>query len=96
MSKYETLSYCGIYCGDCKNYKQNLNCAGCRDETELISDCPTRVCAAERGYFHCGECDTFPCEMLNNWYHSGNPQHLQAYHNILEIKKVGIGDGLRS
>jgi len=64
MSNYETLSSCGIYCGKCKNYKQNMNCAGCRNEPELVWDCPTRVCAAKREYLHCGECADFPCEEL--------------------------------
>jgi hypothetical protein len=95
MDKYEALSYCGYACVKCKNYKQNMNCAGCRNETELISDCPTRVCAAERGLLHCGECSDFPCDELNGFYNDGNPGHLQAYHNMLEIKEIGVDEWLK-
>jgi len=90
MDKYEALSFCGIYCGRCKNYKQNMNCMGCRNELELLADCPTRVCAAKKGFLHCGECEKFPCERLEKFYNSGNPLHLQAYHNICEMMKIGV------
>ena len=95
MDKYEAVSFCGIYCGKCRNYKKNMNCAGCRNETLLLADCPTRVCSAARGHLHCGECETFPCERLQNFYNSGNPLHLQAYHNILEIKEIGLDAWLK-
>ena len=82
MKQYDFISFCGIDCRKCANYKQNMNCAGCRDEKELLSDCPTRVCAMEKGFIHCGECDVFPCEELNSFYHDGNASHLQAFENI--------------
>ena len=95
MNKYETLSYCGIYCGKCKNYKQNMNCCGCRNEPSLVNDCPTRACAIRRGLLHCGECDEFPCELLNNFYHDGNPLHLEAFQNMQEIIKNGVDNWLK-
>jgi hypothetical protein len=82
MKEYAYISLCGIDCNKCLNYKKNVNCAGCRDEKVLLEDCPTRVCAIEKGFLHCGECETFPCEELNKFYHSGNPNHLKAYENI--------------
>jgi len=96
MSKYETLSYCGIYCGKCKNYKKNMNCSGCRNETTLVDDCPTRACAIRRGLLHCGECDEFPCAELNDFYHSGNPLHLSAFHNMQAIVKDGVDNWLKA
>ena len=95
MDKYETFSYCGYDCAKCKNFKQNMNCAGCRNENDLISDCPTRICAAERGFLHCGECGEFPCEELKNFYNNGNPMRLQAYHNMLEIIEIGADEWLK-
>lgn len=94
MNNYETLSYCGVYCGTCGNYKQNLNCAGCRNEPEMVDDCPTRACAIERGLLHCGECDDFPCKVLSGFYNDGNPKHLAAYHNMLDIIKDGADSWL--
>ena len=90
MNRYEDMSFCGIYCGNCRNYKKNMDCAGCKEEPLLIADCKTRVCAAGRGYLHCGECDAFPCADLEAFYQDGNPLHLEAYHNILAIREVGI------
>ena len=90
MDKYETLSFCGVDCAKCRNYKKNMNCAGCRNEQILLADCPTRICAAARGHLHCGECKDFPCPELHAFYHGGNPLHLQAYHNMLEIMNIGV------
>ena len=95
MNNYDALSYCGIYCGKCSNYKQNMNCLGCREELNLLVDCPTRACAEKRKLLHCGECESFPCEMLEKWYNDGNPLHLQAYYNILEINKIGVDNWLK-
>jgi len=89
MNNYEMLSFCGIYCGACVNFKRNLNCAGCRNEPSLVSDCPTRDCTIERGLLHCGECADFPCSVLDAFYNDGKPMHLAAYHNMLEIIKDG-------
>lgn len=68
MRQYETLSFCGIYCGGCKNYKENMNCMGCRYESELIKDCPTRTCAIGKSLLYCGDCENFPCSELNDFY----------------------------
>jgi len=88
---YEVLSFCGIYCGRCKNYKQNMNCQGCRNELELLLDCPTRMCAMEKGLLHCGQCENFPCIELSEFYHDGNSNHHLAYANMQCIIEEGIG-----
>lgn len=90
MPKYERLAYCGIYCGGCLNYRENMDCAGCRAEEDLISDCPTKVCAEKKGFIHCGECDEFPCRHLNKFYEDGIRHHKQAYRNILRLREIGL------
>ena len=72
-----------------------MNCCGCRNELSLVNDCPTRTCAIDRGLLHCGECDDFPCTMLNSFYHDGNPLHLLAYHNMQKIMKDGVDNWLK-
>ena len=89
-NSYEELSYCGIFCGRCKNYKKNMNCQGCRNETELLDDCPTRVCAEKKGFLHCGQCAEFPCVELNEFYHDGNSNHLLAYENMQCMIQEGV------
>ena len=95
MDTYEVLSYCGIYCKTCGNFKKNENCLGCRNEPNLLWDCTMRTCAIERGYLHCGQCDEFPCEEANSFYHDGKPSHLQAYENMLDIIELGADEWLQ-
>ena len=79
------IAYCGIDCQKCKNYKKNMNCAGCRHELELLEDCPTRICCSEKGFLHCSECNEFPCEELKCFYNDGNPLHLQAFETLKSL-----------
>ncbi|MDP8219868.1 MAG: DUF3795 domain-containing protein [Candidatus Stygibacter frigidus] len=90
MTHLEKLSYCGIYCGGCLNFKKNYNCQGCRYEENMLSDCPLRACAIAKELIHCGECEEFPCKELIEFYEDGVPLHDLAYKNILRIKEIGI------
>lgn len=94
MEKYQAFAYCGIHCGTCRNYRQNMNCQGCREERTLLADCPTRICAASRSVLHCGECCDFPCHELEAFYYDGKPSHLQAYKNVLEVVEKGLAQWL--
>ena len=67
-----------------------MNCQGCRNEMELLADCPTRVCAMKKSLLHCGQCENFPCEELNEFYHDGNPNHQLAYSNMKCIIEEGV------
>jgi hypothetical protein len=92
MAKYKLLAYCGLYCGGCRSYFQNsdVNCHGCRVEETLVDDCPTKICAEKRQLLHCGECDEFPCQMLNDFYNDGIKHHALALTNIKRIKGIGL------
>ena len=94
MKEYEKLAYCGLFCGGCRNYKENLNCAGCRYEADLVSDCPTRACAVNRGLLHCGDCEEFPCASLKQFYEDGIRHHAMALQNILRVREIGPDDWL--
>jgi|GEM_PF-1161571 len=89
VEKYAKLAYCGIYCGGCSNYRENADCSGCRNETELLADCPTRSCAIEREVLFCGECSEFPCLMLKEFYGDGIPHHIASFTNSGRIREVG-------
>lgn len=95
MKPNETLAFCGIYCGGCKNYKENANCMGCRYEETLVDDCPTRSCAMAKGLLHCGECGDFPCPTLKEFYEDGMRHHAVALRNIQRIMEVGHEEWLR-
>ena len=95
MKHLDKLGYCGLYCGGCRNFKKNADCMGCRDEKEMLDDCPTRTCVVEKGLLFCGECDEFPCSMLNEFYKDGNPIHDLAFRNALRIREIGADNWLR-
>lgn len=61
-------SRCGIVCSKCE-YKEKVNCAGCVNITKSFfgEACPIKNCAEEKKLNHCGECQTFPCELLNQF-----------------------------
>lgn len=96
MSQLKLVSFCGLYCGGCRSYEENsdVGCHGCREETELVNDCPTRKCAMAKGLTHCGECDTFPCSELNDFYNDGIAHHALARRNIELIRLGGLSSWL--
>jgi len=61
-------SRCGILCRQCK-YREPMNCAGCIaiDKPFWGEACPVKSCCEGRGHEHCGQCDEFPCELLNEF-----------------------------
>ena len=95
MKDLEKLGYCGIYCGSCKNFKENANCMGCRDEMEMLGDCPARACVITKGLLFCGECDEFPCPEVDEFYKDGNPFHNLAFRNALRIREIGAEEWLQ-
>ncbi len=95
MQNHEKLGYCGIYCGGCSNFKEKVNCQGCREEKSLLEDCPTRACAIQKGIMYCGECNDFPCEQLSGFYNDGVKHHQLAHQNSLMMKKAGVDNWLR-
>jgi len=98
MNKHKLLSYCGLYCGGCKNYHENSGehkCLGCRNEKELVADCLTKACAAGKNLLHCGECGDFPCAPLENFYKDGRKHHALAFINIHRINKIGAEEWLK-
>ncbi len=93
MEKYALLGYCGLYCGGCKSFEENAGkwkCKGCKVETELISDCPTKECAEKKHLLHCGDCEGFPCDALDAFYQDGLPHHALALANIQRIGMDGL------
>ena len=46
----------------------NIICDGCANEREdavyFDKDCRTRKCVMEKGYDHCGCCESYPCEIF--------------------------------
>ena len=58
-------SRCGIVCSEC-GYKESTGCKGCVniDKPFWGETCPVKSCCEGKELLHCGECETFPCELL--------------------------------
>ncbi len=80
----ENIAYCGIDCNKCKNYKQNVNCQGCRVEEVLLSDCFTIPCCRAKNIEFCNQCDIFPCEKMKEFYESA-PRRKKGYENLTKL-----------
>ncbi|HFL2420036.1 TPA: DUF3795 domain-containing protein [Clostridioides difficile] len=61
-------SRCGILCYEC-GYKEKVNCKGCTEIEKPFwgEQCPVKSCCEDKNLTHCGLCDAFPCEMLNQF-----------------------------
>lgn len=66
-------SRCGILCGEC-GYREQMNCGGCvHIEKPFWGDgCPVKDCCEEKGHAHCGQCESFPCDLLNGFAYDEN------------------------
>lgn len=58
-------SRCGVRCDLCER-KEAVHCKGCAqmDAPFWGGKCGVKSCCEEKGLYHCGECDQFPCQML--------------------------------
>ena len=61
-------SRCGILCSQC-NYRAEVNCKGCLNIVKPFwgDSCPVKSCCEDKELKHCGECDSFPCELLKQF-----------------------------
>ena len=61
-------SRCGIVCSECDFFREKT-CAGCTaiDKPFWGEFCPVKSCCEGRRYKHCGQCEDFPCKLLNQF-----------------------------
>lgn len=61
-------SRCGLLCGDCA-YQAQTGCKGCVNIAKPFwgDSCPVKSCCETKGLAHCGQCESFPCETLNQF-----------------------------
>lgn len=61
-------SRCGLLCGEC-SYREQMNCNGCiHIEKPFWGDnCPVKSCCESKHHEHCGQCEQFPCDLLNDF-----------------------------
>ena len=65
-------SYCGLKCSQC-NYKVECGCEGCIASggkpfwCSSHGECEIAACASNKKVRFCGECESFPCEILTRY-----------------------------
>ncbi len=61
-------SRCGLLCSVCP-YREQMNCAGCVQIKKPFwgDSCPVKDCCEQKQHAHCGQCEAFPCELLNSF-----------------------------
>ena len=67
-SRNMVTSRCGILCGEC-TYREQMGCAGCVHMQKPFwgDSCPVKACCEEKQQEHCGQCENFPCDLLNQF-----------------------------
>ncbi len=67
-------TYCGLSCADC-GFKESHGCGGCiaTEVKPFHGGSEVAECAKKKGKRFCGECESFPCEILNRY--SFDPVH---------------------
>lgn len=63
-------SYCGLQCNNC-DAKKSHRCGGCVASNGILyqEKCEIAECAKSRGKRFCGECEQFPCEIIERISH---------------------------
>ena len=61
-------SRCGILCGQFQ-YREQMGCPGCVniDKPFWADACPVKACTEGKTHAHCGQCQNFPCQLLNQF-----------------------------
>lgn len=88
----EKIAYCGFNCLLCPLYekepKNEFKCGGCIDKPiSYCKNCEIKKCAENKGLENCGECETFPCEKLDQITPSTKEYLTKVHENIFKNKE---------
>lgn len=66
--KSEVKSRCGIDCSTCHFMKEKI-CIGCIsiEKPFWADNCPIKTCCENKKISCCGNCNEFPCELLQSF-----------------------------
>lgn len=60
-------SRCGVLCSACI-YRESTGCVGCVTMAKPFwGECLVKTCCEGKGLSHCGECSSFPCDVLTGY-----------------------------
>lgn len=68
-------------------------CKGCRSGSANLYKscvrCIIRDCAEQKQLEHCGQCSSFPCNMLTAFQHDGIAHHVDILTNAVKLNEKG-------
>lgn len=73
-----SYSICGIDCEACR-FAAEKGCKGCQAVQGKVfwGECELYRCNLEKQQAHCGKCAQFPCDKLQQWASSENPERIE-------------------
>ena len=77
--------------------REDVSCSGCKTDTiaPFCARCEMRVCAREKGFEFCYQCEEYPCDAITDFKNDKAPHHSPIFSNLREIQKNGIEPWLR-
>lgn len=69
-----------------------VRCEGCRGplEAHWSEDCKMMLCAKNKGFNYCFECEEFPCAFVREFSEDGVPHHKKTVENAKRMREIGI------
>ena len=97
-----TAGICGLFCGTCPSYPED--CHGCLSDKVAghCVSCPNgfRTCAKEHEVTRCHQCESFPCERIEDFskthYENGIGHHVNVIKDLQYIKTNTVSDWVNS
>ena len=89
------IAYCGVDCRPCSDFVSH-KCPGCR-QTEWKEDniCMPVSCCLRQNISACGECPSFPCADMQEFYQE-TVSHQEAYHHMCAVHQKTCADAPKS
>ena len=82
------MAYCGVECAECADYTGG-KCPGCRQTNWQTTDiCLPVDCCMKKGISSCGECASFPCKEMEEFYQESDG-HKRAYQRLIFMRSGG-------
>jgi hypothetical protein len=71
---------------------ERIRCDGCRGQLDAhwSPDCQMMLCAKEKGFQYCFQCQDFPCASVNEFRSDGIPHHERTIANSERMKEIGL------
>jgi GNAT superfamily N-acetyltransferase len=87
-----SIAFCGVDCAVCPDFLSG-KCPDCRKTTQAEGDaCLPAACCLEKGFLCCGDCESFPCSDMADFYaeSEGHRQALERMRRVAGLRYVTL------